>query len=933
MSYVLGIDFGTSFTAASAVTDGDVSRRPRVVTLGNRSAAVPSAVFVRDDGSLVFGDEAYQRGLSEPKRFVRELKRRLGNETSITVDGQQFAVEELVGAALAWVIDRVAEREGGPARRVMLAHPANWRSVRLEAFRRAATYAGLSHAEFISEPGAAALFHLSEHPVPLGSYLGVYDLGGGTFDAAVVRRTGEGATADAFTLVGDPEGIEHLGGIDFDDVVRQAIQSKLGAEWLAVSGSVSSLSALRRECVTAKETLSTDTLVEVPVVMSTGSRGVTYSRHEFEHALRPLVAETIGAFRRALSQAKVGATDLAGVLLVGGSCQIPLVREMVVGFLGNNVSIYDADPKHAVARGAALVVGLADSTTASFDVGEAAIDDAVALRSVLATAVTNAEPAPLPADPHKGSGRLLAAVGAVAALAVVGGVVAMTRDGNKSASPKPPVTSNRVAPPVVLAESITSPTTAASSSAPGSAETTALTATSVVPISKPAKLAGPAAAANMVKVPGGSYRLGSSAKSDEVAPITVVGVKDFFIDLDEVANSDFNTFLQVVGGRAPRSWPRGRLPDDKVNHPVTGVEWEWAQAYCAALEKRLPTEAEWEAASRGTDGRTFPWGNDAATVDLDSPGTRARDPRTPNVSPFGVRETVGGVWEWVADSYVAAPDDRKIRRGGEYGRVREGAAMRQAVDPTNESTITETGFRCATDTIDSALPLNNFVNTHALPAQPTGGPPTTVASTGSALVVEQFENPASGWPDKTDAATATKVGYHAPNWYHVEASKAQTSVVALGGFAFPDAVVEASAHVDKTETTTGRFRYGVMVRAFGSLRPPLSGSGNPRPQDYYALVVDPRGNRWDLLHEDNRPQRSVTGGTLPTPLRVTDAAKPDTIRVETRGTKLDLFVNDQRVGQYDTGGYHMTGDIGFYVETLDETKAHVHFDKFVVSAP
>ena len=80
-------------------------------------------------------------------------------------------------------------------------------------------------------------------------------------------------------------------------------------------------------------------------------------------------------------------------------------------------------------------------------------------------------------------------------------------------------------------------------------------------------------------------------------------------------------------------------------------------------------------------------------------------------------------------------------------------------------------------------------------------------------MIEQFENPTSGWPDKTDAASGTKVGYHAPSWYHVEATKAETTAVALGGFAFPDAVVETAAHVDKTDTQTGRFRYGIMVRA------------------------------------------------------------------------------------------------------------------------
>ena len=181
----------------------------------------------------------------------------------------------------------------------------------------------------------------------------------------------------------------------------------------------------------------------------------------------------------------------------------------------------------------------------------------------------------------------------------------------------------------------------------------------------------------MVTVAAGAYRLGSTAAVAEVAPPTTAPVKNFFIDVYEVANSDFNTFLQVVGGRPPRSWPRGRIPDDKANHPVTGVEWAWAQAYCVALEKRLPTEAEWEAAARGNDGRTFPGETTHRLSISRHQARRARDAQAANVSPFGVRDTVGGVWEWVADAYVAVPEDRKVRRGGEYGRVREGVAMRQ----------------------------------------------------------------------------------------------------------------------------------------------------------------------------------------------------------------------------------------------------------------
>ena len=181
MSYVLGLDFGTSFTAAAAA-DPD-GRSARVVTLGNRAAAVPSVVLVRPDGSLLAGEDAYLRGASEPARLVRNLKRRLGDRAPIVLgagaaragtaagtaagtpagpggpggEGTSFRPEDLVAGYLRWVVGRVAEREGGSPQRLVLTHPANWRSLRLDAYRRAAVAAGLEDAVFVTEPYAAAV--------------------------------------------------------------------------------------------------------------------------------------------------------------------------------------------------------------------------------------------------------------------------------------------------------------------------------------------------------------------------------------------------------------------------------------------------------------------------------------------------------------------------------------------------------------------------------------------------------------------------------------------------------------------------------------------------------------------------------------------------------------------------------------------------------
>ena len=331
-------------------------------------------------------------------------------------------------------------------------------------------------------------------------------------------------------------------------------------------------------------------------------------------------------------------------------------------------------------------------------------------------------------------------------------------------------------------------------------------------------------------------------------------------------------------------------------------------------------------------GLLFPWGQDAAAVDLDTPGSRPAGSVTANLSPVGARDTVGSAWEWVDEPYEPVDPGQQVRRGGENGRVRGGAAMRQVVDQANESTIRETGFRCAADAVDPAVPFGQFTHEQTRPETSTTRPGSAASpptAPGGALVDDRFEDPRSGWPERTDASS--KVGYHVPTSYHVEPAQAGTGVVALGGYSYADAIVETAAYVDKVASPTGRFRYGLVFRAHGARRAPLSQAGPERPENFYAFVVDPRGGSWELLHEDVYPLRRVAGGPLPGPLRVSDPAQPDVLRAELRGSALALFVNGASVGTYDTRGYHLEGDLGLYVEALDEPKPHVHFDRFTVS--
>jgi hypothetical protein len=436
----------------------------------------------------------------------------------------------------------------------------------------------------------------------------------------------------------------------------------------------------------------------------------------------------------------------------------------------------------------------------------------------------------------------------------------------------------------------------------------------------------------MSPVPAGSYPVGTNAPNDEAAPARSVQLSAFAIDTFEVTNADYNRFVQTVAAPAPIGWSQARMPADKADHPVKGVEWVWAQAYCTALTKRLPREAEWEAAARGPAGLAFPWGPQPGDIDLDTPGSRPVGAVPGNISPFGVHDTVGSAWEWVDEPYEPVPDGQKVRRGGEYGRVRNGAAMRQHVDPNNESTIAETGFRCAADRVDPGVAPGQFSDEHVLPP-PTKAPSATSVTTGQpgVLLDEQFDNTTSGWPVNTDALA--KVGYHAPSWYHVEPAGPGVQVVVVGGFDYADAVVETAAYVDKTATPTGRFRYGIVFRAYGARRSPMTAPGPLRPENFYAFVVDPRGGEWELLHEDVFPLRVLDHGSLPQGFLGFDASKPDVLRVEMRGTQIKMFVNGADAATLDTRGYHPTGDLGFYVEALDEPKPHVHFDRLTIKSP
>src|SRR5215212_4977283 len=206
-------------------------------------------------------------------------------------------------------------------------------------------------------------------------------------------------------------------------------------------------------------------------------------------------------------------------------------------------------------------------------------------------------------------------------------------------------------------------------------------------------------AEGMVHADSGSSEVGLSPADDyHIAP-EVVPIKDFWIDQYLATNEQYQGYMTETGAPPPVTWP------GEADHPVIGVTWEQALAYCQWANKRLPNEAEWEAAGRGP-GVTpplYPWGNDVTAegqaLRLPDQDTYPVGTQSFNKSPLGVFDMVGNVWEWVGEPYAAGQAGFKILRGGRYGLPINDLAYRLEVAPGDTRYIKYASFRCAADQV------------------------------------------------------------------------------------------------------------------------------------------------------------------------------------------------------------------------------------------
>ncbi len=352
---VLAIDFGTSNTVAMLRTP-DGRMRP---LLFDGAPLLPSAVYLESDGRALVGRDAMHSARLDPGRFEPNPKRRV-DDGQVLLGGVEVAVPRLFGYVLGEVFAEARRQLGGPPDEVRLTHPARWGDRRRSLLLDGARLAGLGTPRLIPEPVAAASYFTAVlgSAVPVGRSLGIYDLGGGTFDATVVRRTPTG-----FDVLAE-EGLPDVGGLDFDQAIVEQLGQVYGEmpPWARLVNPVDSTDRRNRRMLyddvcAAKERLSRTSNADIN--LPTLEVDAHLTRDELEGLIRGYLGSTVACLHRTIENARLRPADLVAVFLVGGSSRIPLAARLIHAELGMPPTTLD-QPETVVAEGA-LCIGAAVS--------------------------------------------------------------------------------------------------------------------------------------------------------------------------------------------------------------------------------------------------------------------------------------------------------------------------------------------------------------------------------------------------------------------------------------------------------------------------------------------------------------------------------------------------------------------------------------------
>ena len=351
MSKIIGIDLGTTNSCVSVLEAGEA----KVIPNPEGGRITPSVVSFKK-GEKIVGEAAKRQALTNPNT-VSSIKRLMGTNEKVELEGKKYTPEEISAMILGYLKEYAERYLGEKVDKAVITVPAYFNDAQRQATKNAGKIAGLEVERIINEPTAAALAYGLEKDHS-GTVL-VYDLGGGTFDVSILEL------GDGVFEVKSSAGNGHLGGDDFDNRIVEYLVSEFKKEnGVDLSKDKMAMQRLKESAEKAKKELSgvVSTQISAPFIAK-GDDGeplhldITLSRAKFEDLIRDLVEETIPPVRDALKEAKLSASDIDKVILVGGSTRIPMVYDLVKKELGKEPSC-EVNPDEVVSLGAAIQGGV-----------------------------------------------------------------------------------------------------------------------------------------------------------------------------------------------------------------------------------------------------------------------------------------------------------------------------------------------------------------------------------------------------------------------------------------------------------------------------------------------------------------------------------------------------------------------------------------------
>ena len=353
MSKIIGIDLGTTNSCAS-VLEGGV---PKVIPNQEGNRTTPSVVAFKADGEELVGETAKRQAVTNVKNTISSIKRKMGTDEKVEANGKKYTPEEISAKILMKLKSDAEAYLGEKVTKAVITVPAYFNDAQRQATKNAGKIAGLDVERIINEPTAAALAYGIDKQEKTHTVL-VYDLGGGTFDVSILEL------GDGVFEVKSTAGNNHLGGDDFDQRVMDYLVSEFKKEnGVDLSTDKMAMQRIKDAAEKAKKDLSGMMSAEISIpFIAQSSEGplhlnMTLNRAKFEELNKDLFDSTLDAVHKALKDAKLTASDIDKVLLVGGSTRIPYIQELVKKDLGKEPS-KEVNPDEVVSMGAAIQGGV-----------------------------------------------------------------------------------------------------------------------------------------------------------------------------------------------------------------------------------------------------------------------------------------------------------------------------------------------------------------------------------------------------------------------------------------------------------------------------------------------------------------------------------------------------------------------------------------------